>query len=518
MKMLRRHKTLFLAVPLLIVTIAFTTCTRVHDPVLYNYPAADTVTYAASEEDFANPERGFYTYSETSANNYNPLDLNTLKNARIQEQQASEGNYKIYSTLFFRYFILKGFNDKLLSDDLLSKIKADFDVARHAGVKLIPRFTYSVDPTSGDCPEGFICQPYGDAPKTIVLQHIEQLKPILQANADVIAVVQLGFIGMWGENYYTDHFGDPSSNGQRKLLDENWRDRNEVLKALLDALPKDRMVQVRYPQMKQRFVYGVNAPTGSDPLSEAEAFKGTDKARIGLHNDCFISNATDYGTFGDYGNSSSDAGGGGAETRAFAEKDNKYTAVGGETCDETYSPTNQCENAGKVQNELMKMHYSYLNSAYNNKLNNLWVSGGCMENIKKNLGYRLILLNTIVPMVGVKAGMQLPLEINMKNNGYASPFNPRVAKLVMRNQNGGQEFVYDLSTNVQKWFSGNIKISEMIQMSKSMPAGKYDLYLHLPDKYESLAKRPEYAVRLANKDVWDSATGYNNLNISVTIN
>lgn len=514
-----KYKTVALVLLGLGYIFMFAKCDRVHDPVLYNYPPADTTTYIASDEDFANPERGFYTYSETSADNYSPLDLNTLKNARTQEQQASGGgDYKIYSTLFFRYFVLKGFTNKALTDDLLNKIKSDFDVARQAGVKLIPRFTYTVDKVSGDCPEDFICPPYGDAPKEIVLQHIEQLKPILQSNADVIAVVQLGFIGTWGENYYSDHFGDPSNNGQKKLLDENWKDRAEVLKALLDALPQDRMVQVRYPQLKQRFVYGVNAPTGSDALSDGEAFTGTDKARIGLHNDCFISSPTDYGTYGNYGNSASDAGGGEGETRAFAEKDNKYTAVGGETCDETYSPQNNCENAGIVQTELATMHYSYLNSAYNNDVNNIWVSGGCMESIKKNLGYRLVLINTIIPKSGAKAGMQLPVQINVRNDGYASPFNPRVAKLVMRNQNGGQEFVYNLSTNVQKWFSGNIKISEMVQMDAAMPAGKYELYLYLPDKYESIGNRPEYAIRFANKDVWDAATGYNKLNTTVTVN
>lgn len=514
----KKYGIVIIAMLSLVAGIAFTQCTRVDNPVLYNYPPADTVSYTTSEEDFANPERGFYTYSATMADSYTPLDLNTLKNARTQEQQASEGDYKIFSTLFFRYFVLRGFNNKPLTTDVLNKIKADFDVAREAGVKLIPRFTYTVRQVGGDCPEGFICPPYGDAPKAIVLQHIEQLKPILHDNADVIACLQMGFIGTWGENYYTDYFGDPSKNGQGQLYDGNWRDRIEVLKALLDALPKDRMVQVRYPQMKQRYVYGVNAPTDSDPLSDAEAFTGSDKARIGLHNDCFISSATDYGTFGNYGNSSTESGGGGAETRAFAEKDNQYTVVGGETCDETYSPQNNCETAGIVQTELAAMHYSYLNSAYNNATNNLWVSGGCMENIKKNLGYRFVLVNSMVPKSGIKAGTQLPLEINLRNDGYASPFNPRVAKLVMRNQSGGQEFIYDLSTEVQKWFSGNIKISEMVLMDKTMPSGKYDLYLYLPDKYESLSKRPEYAIRLANKDVWDAATGYNKLNISVMIN
>jgi hypothetical protein len=27
----------------------------------------------------------------------------------------------------------------------------------------------------------------------------------------IIACMQMGFIGTWGENYYSDYFGDPSS-------------------------------------------------------------------------------------------------------------------------------------------------------------------------------------------------------------------------------------------------------------------------------------------------------------------
>jgi len=64
------------------------------------------------------------------------------------------------------------------------------------------------------------------------------------------------------------------------LFDKNWQNRSEVLKALLDALPKERMIQVRIPQMKQRYVYGANAGTNAGALTDAEAFTGTDKARI----------------------------------------------------------------------------------------------------------------------------------------------------------------------------------------------------------------------------------------------
>ena len=35
----------------------------------------------------------------------------------------------------------------------------------------------------------------------------KQLKPVLQKNEDVIFVLQAGFVGAWGEWYYTTHFG-----------------------------------------------------------------------------------------------------------------------------------------------------------------------------------------------------------------------------------------------------------------------------------------------------------------------
>ncbi len=101
--------------------------------------------------------------------------------------------------------------------------------------------------------------------------------------------MQLGFIGIYGENYYTDYFGDASASGQGKLLDQNWTDRTDVLRALLKALPADRMVQVRTPQLKEKYVYGTSANVNSPALTSAEAFSGTDKARIGFHNDCFLS-------------------------------------------------------------------------------------------------------------------------------------------------------------------------------------------------------------------------------------
>lgn len=496
----------------------FLRCSKFDAPAKYTPVAADTVRYTESDTDFANPERGFYRYSETHANAYVPLDSNQLKQWRTLQQADGGGNYQIYSTLVFRYFVLDGLTNAAIPSDYLAKMQTDFDMARAAGVKLIPRFAYTVNANPGSCPESGDCPPYGDASKAIVLQHISQLAPLLQKNEDVIACVQLGFIGTWGEGYYTDYFGDASSNGAGQLYDSNWQDRNEVLKAMLAALPADRMVQVRYPQIKQKYVYGIDAPVSSAAMTTAQAFSGTDQARIGLHNDCFISSANDEGTYDDYGTSSSPRQGATSALRAFAAADNQFVAVGGETCDDTYSPENGCEKAGIVQTEMNTMHYSFLNCSYDNDLNNIWVSGGCMENIKKNLGYRFVLVSGLFPASAVQAGMEFKFTLNLINRGYASPFNPRPAYLVARNQGTGKEISFKLASDPRTWFTGNVQVNEGILTDAAMPKGQYSLFLYLPDSAASIGTRPEYAIRLANSGVWEAATGYNNLNAILSIN
>lgn len=491
-------------------------CSKFDDPAIYTPPATDTISYIESDADFANPERGFYRAAETYVNNYQPLDVDQMKKWRTL-QQADDGNYKVYSSLVFRDIILEGYNNKDLSQDILNNISNDFVAARKAGVKLILRFCYTITANSGACPESFICPKYGDAPKNIVLAQIAQLKPLLLNNADVIACMQMGFIGTWGENYYSDYFGDPSSNGKGKLADKNWSDKNEVLKALLDALPQSRMIQVRTPQMKQRYVYGVDAPTSSAALTDAEAFTGTDAARIGFHNDCFLSSPNDYGTYDDYGNSSSPRADAYSILHNYAAADGQFTVVGGETCDDTYSPQNNCENSGKAQTEMHGMHYSFLNCAYNNDVNDDWQTGGCIDAIKKNLGYRFVLRDAVFPVAPVSAGMQLAFTLQLENVGYASPYNARPIQLIMRDKSNKKEFVFDIDTDVRNWYTGSVTVNAKIITDHNMPAGEYELYLYMPDSYTSLARRPEYAIRLANENMWEETTGYNNLNKIVTI-
>jgi Domain of unknown function (DUF4832)/Domain of unknown function (DUF4874) len=474
------------------------------------------IGYQESMEDFPNPERGFYHSMETTASNYKLLTEDRLKNLR-NSQKMKGTTYTVASTLVLREIVLDKFVHSFLTKEFLENVKKDFQIARTAGVKLILRFAYTASVKSGDCPDQYkICPPYGDAPKEIVLQHIAQLKPLLRENADVIDAIQMGFIGIWGENYFTDYFGDASMNGVDRIMDSSWRDRNQILKALLDAVPEDRMIQVRTPQIKQRYVYGVKALVTESPINIKEAYTGMDKARIGFHNDCFLASADDYGTYYDYGNSSSPRKEANEVLRNYFSRDSKFVVVGGETCDDTFSPQNDCEPAGHAEKELREMHYSYLNSGYNNDVNNDWETGGCMDNIKRKLGYRFV-LRTGEFSEKVRAGEKLYVHLKLQNIGYASPYNPRPVQLLLRRITGGKIYSFNFKTDIRFWFSGIIDLNGAFVLPSEVTPGKYELLLNLPDKYPTLSARPEYSIRLANENSWEPATGYNSLNYTLLI-
>jgi hypothetical protein len=474
------------------------------------------ISYEESNEDIVNPERGFYIPTETKAGNFKKLDEATLRSYRIEERKVGRASYAIRATLIYRAYELDTFKDDPLSEEFLQSVQEDFDIVRRAGLKMILRFAYTNRSHKGSCPDGQICPPYGDAPRNIVLKHIAQLKPLLQKNGDVIAVLQEGFIGIWGENYYSDYFGDASANGAGRILDSNWLHRNEVLKALLDAMPKDRIVQVRTPQIKQKYVYGPSAPVTSKPLDRSHALNGSDISRIGFHNDCFLASIDDYGTYNDNGSSTQPAGSANETLRRYIEADTKYTAVGGETCDDTFSPQNDCEPAGHAEEEMGRMHYSYLNTSYNNNVNNDWDSAGCMVSIKKRLGYRIVLKTFEAPMKATKAS-SFVVKFSLLNKGYAAPFNPRPVFLVLRNRQTNEETRIRLKADPRTWFTGAHQFSEKISLPRSLAAGTYVLLLALPDASPSISNRPEYSLVFANKNIVEPATAYMNLNTELNV-
>ncbi|GAA0581787.1 DUF4832 domain-containing protein [Kribbella sandramycini] len=441
-----------------------------------------TRTYAASDAVIANPERGFYHHTEThyraDGSGYTPLDLATLQGFRTQESV----------TQILRVFYLEKFAgaDKL-DRAYLDLVRADFATARAAGVKVIVRFAYAQPP--GWPPT----TPYGDAPVARVVKHIAQLAAILRANSDVIAVVQSGFVGLWGEGYYTDHFADPADPSQ--VSDQNWADRRTVVLALLRALPRDLMVQVRTPYMKQRML---GLPTGTQgALSPDQAYDGSAAARIGHHNDCFLASPDDFGTY------LSDP----IELdKDFVAQDTNYVPEGGETC-AVNSPRSDWPSAAA---EMERLHFSYLNTDYNRDVLGSW--GDNIKIAQQKLGYRLSLVRGTFT-ARTKPGGAVGVGLDLRNDGWAAPYRQRKVQLIF--QGDKQTYRVDMPADPRRWAAGTTTTLDRTVCAPVRP-GRYRLLLNLADASPRLDD-PAYAVQLANTGTWRPATGYNDLGHTITV-
>jgi hypothetical protein len=434
------------------------------------------IVYETSAENFPNPERGFY-------HQYTPLWIGDERYPQDIDNLRAMRDEGI--SLLRWYFLIDEYRVAPLDEDVLAFIAAQFATAREAGMKVIPRFAYNF-PEGGE-------YPFQDPDATLerVLAHIDQLKPILQTYSDVIAFMETGFVGAWGEWH----------SSTNKLVDEDSINaRSEAIVAqLLDALPADRMVAIRYPSYKQQLY-------GEAPLTESEAFSGTAQARMGAHNDCFLASYTDWGTY------SEDADEREAE-RAYLQADNRFVPQGGETCNsaEDAQPYIGCDNA---LIDLALIHFSALNIDYQEDVLDGWREGSCFDDIARRLGYRFRLIDALIP-TEVELGSAFNLHLTIVNDGFASPYNPRGLELVLRSVTDGS--IYRLPpTNhidVRFWLpeAGEMGVTVETVLPEDLPTGDYEVLLNLPDPAPTLYERPEYAIQLANTDVWEAETGFNRL-------
>lgn len=447
---------------------------------------ARRVTYAArgarkgdAKAGIGNPERGFYRHVETRASTKVPYDL-----AALQRYRAEQG-----VTLLLCIYYLDIFVDRPMDAAFLDLLARNLATVREAGQKCILRFAYT-DAASGGAP------PFGDATKDIILAHIDQLAPFLRDNDDVIAVMQAGFIGVWGEWYYTDHFVDDPTRPDL-VSSARWADRHEVLARLLDVLPVSRMAAVRTPQAKQS-MFGTTTPITAD-----EAHSGSDLARTAAHNDCFLASDTDSGTYLD------------PDDRPYLAAESPYLSVGGETC-QPNPPRSDCATALA---ELDELHWSYLNVAYHPEIIARWQQEGCYDQIAQRLGYRLFLIDGAYDKA-VQPGHQLAFTLRLENRGWAAPFNPRPVELVLRDERTGARYTAELPDDPRFWIPGNGTVHTLahtVCTPADMPEGQYELLLRLPDPAPSLRQRPEYAMLLANADVPEPETGLNRLQHRIRI-
>lgn len=444
--------------------IIFSGCS--HEDLGYDvstkYPGLAHQGFKESKKSFANPERGFDAGKNWYSASDPLLNLPFLNAQRIMKR-----------TVLYTGYYLTDFMESDISQEFLDMIDANMRVLREGGVKCVLRFAYKTDMYETG-------HPWDTTPEW-VHRHIEQLKPVLQRNSDVILLLQAGFIGVWGEWGYTDGFM------QNPKTPEDFITRRDVVLALLDALPATRQIAVR----TGRYKLNMFLDSYADSVTLATAYNGSNLSRICGHNDCFGADASDMGTFTKN-----------AE-REFWKKESRYLMMGGETC----QMSNYCL-CDRTIKDCEDYHWTYMSGPVN--ISNRWKEHGCYDEIEKRLGYRITLTDLHYTPDPVP-GENYRIVLELKNTGFAAPVNPRDVELVFVDGEGNKSITHLKTEDPRYWFAGEtITIDRVIKIPENA-AGDCAIYLNLPDPEFSLRNNPLFSIRLANDNMWDEKTGYNRL-------
>lgn len=428
-------------------------------------PAAVSADFRFTGADLANPERGFYQAADTN--------LDALSAAFVTQTYA-KGQRLIYARIN-----LEPYRDSDLPEALLNRLDAAFERARQGGVKLIVRATYNYPRGETEYRDA------KDASLPRVLAHLAQLKPLLKRNEDVIAFMQAGFIGAWGE-WHT------SSN---TLTTQ--KSRTRIKDALLDATPATRFVQFRYPPHIQEW---------SPKLPElGAALDGS--FRTGFHNDCFLASDTDVGTYDDQPDPRD-------RQRKYTDALGDLAPFGGETCNPADDPNPRPRvTCADILIEGARFNVTYLNDGYYRRLfHDNWREQGCLGSVRDHMGYRFALVKVSHPGA-VAQGGTLSVSIVVCNLGWARLYNPRPVEILLRDRKSGAIRRIPAKGGEPRLWLPRTDTSQTLAVT--VPGdllGRQEVWLALPDAGPRLKGDPRYAIRPANADDRANGQGWDPLN------
>lgn len=471
--------------------------------------STSTVSYQADNSTaFANPERGFhnryeiiddvsvndYASSATSIAGFNPDMLD-----RTFARARASGN-----TLIHSYIHLDKYKTADLPQALLDNLSSGLAAIRQQGLKIVLRPAYA----------------WSDSPSVSeeqMMRHIEQLGAVFTENADVIFALEAGYLGPWGEW----HDAPYCAFTNRAEADTRYR----LIKKIMAETPENIPVAMRYPIFIREIQYLSDhgmVPEGSTPLTQRE------RDRIGFHNDAFLADSADCGTY---------------DNPTWMDNNHYYTIeekrqwmydmetsegyntfMGGESMD---SSGNNDLAGNNVQSEMALLNTSELNEDYAKVNTDIWKNANlpasgddpaetAFQRIKRKMGYRIRLIDADFSTAAA-AGQSFAFSARLSNDGYAGPVKPRPLYAVFDNGTDRYDIPLD-GVDVRSWLSGPVELPEQtVTLPADMKAGTYRFALWLPDSADGLRQRPEYSVRFANTGVWDAEKGYNVLSSAITI-
>ena len=398
------------------------------------------------------PERGLYTFRRTDLRgNIRFVDI-----ARDRDfGWARKGGFSLISARVS----LEKFRSVPIPDDYLVSLDQGLTAVRKSKLKVILRFNYNNGNTAGP-----------DASIDTILQHIQQLRPILKQHSDVIFALQAGFIGAWGEwNKSTSGLDTPAA-------------RAAVIQAeLAEDLPYTS-IQIRYPQHKIELLDS-NAARDS-----AELFKSI--SRIGFHLDCILASENDL----TYPLDKIPA------LFRYVADQSRSVLIGGETC-KLNPPRTDCDIALHV---LSEQRFSYLNNDYHQGVVSSWRIGGCYAQIRDQLGYRLYVESSQYPDE-ISGATDLQLALTIANDGWSAPAHDRLCVLVFTPHSGNPVRVLS-DLNAIEFLPGKTRHTLTARLPDTLVPGRYSLSFVAPDPSERLSPVSEYSLPF-NNATYSASTG-----------
>lgn len=463
----------------------------------------------------ANPERGFRWENRIGSFDQKWQDEKWLDSIKNRCKPNGVTVTQAYCEL------IKYCDMERIPDEQIKRLEESFDAVRQNGIKLLLCFRYEMDVKDGKGPT-----------LETILSHIEQLKPVLLKNMDIIAVFQTGFIGLYGE-WHRSHHG----------LDKNPAAQEKVLRALLEILPPDRKLVIRYPRHKNIFVKRVSGRADLQPITLKQAHSMRPEARIGFANHGFMVALNDGATFAPRPSKEYD----------YMTEESLFLPMEGELFWASNRPHGVAKDDGlEAIQRLWEHHFTLFSYAHNHSIYEGWtwkekfnarysidewkedevnieflkendlphsvdyfknakgeyIPRSVFEYIRDHLGYRLELQSASYPKA-IRRGGSFGVKMNLVNRGFAAPVNPRPVYLVLVGENQVSKIAVG-KVDPRTWYPclpenrKSLAPVHSLNFTGNLPPmqpGTYKLGLWLPDNYMSLQNDARYAIRFANRDV-----------------
>ncbi len=480
----------------------------------------DEISYKETLEDTHNPYRGFYQAFVVS---YKRNKSNCKAQAStLEELDELASEYHLIHLLIdlsdFSAQNRKGQNAVKHSadanidpsnDDVEEALGQLLERLRNNGQSAVIRFAYDYkysgitsDGTdeNGDPYYRTVWEPTDDS---IIEQHQEKVGAVISKYTDVIAAVECGIIGPWGEM----HTSERTDSGSEKKIIGKW----------LEVLPDDMTVNVRKPSD-----FCAWSGIELENIDKYTAVKGTDAYRIGMYNDGYLGSVSDLGTYEDR-----------KKEIAWLKTQTDHTFFGGELVqwdnEEGGTPLN---NIAFFEKEGFKTHTSYLNKDWHDDVmdgfRSTTYNGGDpfykgktteFEYLRNRMGYRFVVRNVRMT-TGISPYENFELETAIENVGFGNLIKNEQTSVIIKGNGLEKEFKLwkldegkgEKASNYapQKWLSGsslterktNIMSAEL-DLPNDMPAGNYKVYIKIANRKNG---EGEYPIRFSNagSNVYDS--------------